>query len=1290
MRFLFLTMDGNHGAALNEAANRLRREHKLDLQLLLFNATTLRNDQEWQQLAQEMKRADFVFGSMLFGEELVRPLQQMLSESEAPTAIITSNPTLIRCTRLGKFVLKQKEEADEEPGLLKRWMNKFRPQKGHGETKRQLALLRNVGKIMKYIPGKARDLHTYIAIHDYWMHSSPENLYRMICLLIDRYIPGYHGRLTVDDPIFYPDAAIYHPDAPAPFTSVADYQAWRKSRGLYRNGDSSGTVGILSMRTVVLSGNTAHLDALVRSLEARNLEPRVAYSSGLDFRPAIEKFYTAADPNAKHKGTTVPSTQADVDLLLNGAGFSLVGGMAESRPDEARVALEALNVGYLDLIPLAFQRVEDWHSNDVGLTPMQMAMNIAIPELDGAAEPLVYGGPTAGSDKFVALQPQIEIAANRVARRVNLHRKSNAEKKIAVVLFNFPPNLGNVGTAAYLDVFGSLHRLLTELRTQGYAVEVPATPEELRHAVVDYNAMQYGTDGNVGAFLSLAEYRDLFPDYVDIEKFWGYAPGNFLNDGQRFFILGKQFGNIFVGIQPSFGYERDPMRLLMAKDAAPHHGFAAFYTWLQQRFGADAVIHFGTHGALEFMPGKQAGMSELCWPTRLLGHLPNFYYYSVNNPSEATIAKRRGAATTVSYMVPPLQQAGLYKGLRLLKDSIDSYRTRATPQLLDDIHTQAEKLGITVDVPMPVIHGTVLNGETEAAGVYVAALAHELILVEQRMIPMGLHVLGATPDNEELVDILTLVATFTRPPHPTQRNTTLPPLQELIAKGCGWDYASLRDSIKTAPVAQERWEKLNTICHEAMGHFMAAFAVDPENMTRVDSYLQQVAHLQPGLLVNLWRYLADLLTRLRQENEVAGLMRALSGGYIAPSPGNDVVRNAAVVPTGRNIHGLDPFNVPTPAAHATGAELVRTLLARLTAEQGAIPETIALVLWGTDNLKSECEGVAQALALVGARAVVDELGKVSDVELISLAELGHPRIDVVITVSGIFRDLLHHQMNLLDKAVRMAAAADEPIEFNFVRKHSQAHAVELGVNGYEAATRVFANAPGHYGANVNHLVESSNWESEDELSEMFLARKSFAYDARGEWRDARKVMECSLATVNATFQNIDSFEIGISDVDHYYEYLGGVTKTVEKLRGERPPVLVADAISLNGRLSSLEQMVRLESRAKLLNPKWFEAMLAHGYEGVSEIETRVSNTYGWSATANAVEGWIYQDISETFLLDEAMRRRLSEANPHATAGIARRLLEANGRGFWDANEETLEQLRSIYGELEDRMEGIYT
>lgn len=1317
MHFVFITMDGTHGVALREATTLLARAHNLDIQLHLYNFTSLRTPEDWQRLAKDAARADFIFGARLFGEEYVRPLSQVLSQVQCPICVITSNPTLIRHTRLGKFALHPHEEG-QQPGLLQQFASKFRPKGGAGEIQRQLAILRNIGKVLKHIPGKARDVHTYIAVHQYWLHSSPANLSRMLCLLIERYIPGYKGRLPVEDPLLYPDLAITHPDAPEPFTDVASYEKWlhsrRKGQGRMAPRTDQGCVGLLSLRTVVLSGNTAHLDALTRALEARGIEVRMVYSSGLDFRPALERFFltnqkksrrgllgvatafaaeAAEAQSTKRKASSGEhKRQSTIDLLINGTGFSLVGGPAESRPDEARVVLEALDVGFLDMFPLAMQRVEDWQNDDTGLNPLHLTMNVAIPELDGAVEPLVIGGPTAGNDTCLPIPEQIDLAARRIAKRVALHRKPNAEKKVALIIFNFPPNLGNIGTAAYLDVFGSLHRLMSELQAAGYTLDLPENSDALRRVVVEGNALVHGTTGNVAARLPVADYLRLFPAYRDIEPFWGRVPGEFLNDGKHFFILGQQFGNVFVGIQPGFGYERDPMRLLMAKDAAPHHGFAAFYTWIEHVFGADAVVHMGTHGALEFMPGKQAGLTTKCWPTRLLGGLPNIYYYSVNNPSEGTIARRRSAATLISYMVPPLQQAGLYKGLRLLKESVDRYRQHPSDELLDDIRVQAMRLGIGGQASGDGKPGVVPDArfpepDSRSPEEEVAALAHELIQIEQRMIPMGLHMLGQAPSESELVDMLALVATFAQP------DPNLQPLPRLIASGLGWNYEWLRENLKLDRTAQERWERIDTICREAIRLFVTererhSYSVCPTPQPSVHTYLQQTAHIKPGTLDKLWAFLDDLLTRIVSDQEVDGLLRALRGGYIPASPGSDVVRNPAVVPTGRNIYALDPFRVPSAMAQEAGVRLTNEMLDRLSIEQGALPETIAVVLWGIDNLKSDGEGVAQVLALLGAQVVLDELGKATDVALIPLDKLGRPRIDVVVTVSGIFRDLLHHQMILLDKAVHLAALADEPVELNFVRKHALAQSAELGTSLEDAATRIFANAPGSYGANVNHLVDSGTWEDEQQLSDTFLSRKSFSYNPSGQWRDSRAIMEKALATVDATFQNIDSFEVGISDIDYYYESLGGVTKSVEVLSGKRPPVMVADAVSATSRLSSLEQMVRLETRAKLLNPKWYEAMLSHGCEGVREIEARVSNTYGWSVTTKAVEDWVYQSVADTFLLDEEMRNRMAQLNPHAVSAMTGRLLEANARGLWEADESTIEALHAIYADLEDQLEGV--
>jgi magnesium chelatase subunit H len=1335
MRIIFLTMDGNHAAALHAAAARLRDEHGIAMTASCYDAAALHDEVGWQRLERDLKGAAFVFGARLFGEEYVRPLERLLAAASCPVLVITSNPALIRQTRIGKFSLAAKEEQAGAGGMLRQWAKKLRPQGGAGEARRQLAVLRNLGKVLKLIPGKARDLYTYIVAHQYWTNSSPENIYRLLCLLVEAYVPGHKGKLPVLDPISYPEQALIHPDAPAPFEKLADYEKWQRQRTAEqknkRTGEQksaskqarnaqpsalspqpSGSVGILAMRTVALSGNTAHLDALVRALEARGIEARMAYASGLDMRPAIEAFFTEAPSRQRALTPHASRSHASVDLLINASGFALVGGPAESRPAEARKALTALDVGYLAPIPLAFQRIEDWRKDWSGLIPVQAALSVAVPELEGASDPLIYGGPTAAGDGCVPAPAEVELIADRIASRVALRRTPNAEKKIALVLFSFPPNLGNIGTAAYLDVFRSLHGLLTALRDEGYSVEVPADAEALRQLIVGGNALAHGADANVAATLSVEDYRRLFPAFSEIEPCWGAAPGELLSDGRRLRILGRQLGNVFIGVQPPFGYERDPMRMLMARDAAPNHAFAAFYTWLRHSFGANAVVHVGTHGALEFMPGRQVGMGADDWPSRLIGSLPNFYLYSVNNPSEAAIAKRRSAATLVSYLVPPLQQAGLYKGLRQLKDSIDAYRQRPDAGLLESIREMAEKLGLGVEGPrregeeetrrqgdkettfgsnghlpvsqspgLPVSRSPGLPGSQAADETYLAHLAHELLQVEERMIPAGLHVFGKPPATAELVDLLALTATFQRF-KVAGGEVSLP---ELVARGLGIDYAALRERVSGDLEAQAQWRQIEQIGKEAITRLVA----ESDGAHAAERYLHEAARIAPGTLAPLWSFLSDLLARLRTSNELEGLLHGLEGGFVRPSPSNDIVRDPSVVPTGRNVYSLDPARAPSAMAVEKAARLADELLLRAASDTGAIPESVAVVLWGSDNLKSDCEGVAQVLALMGARPVPDELGNISDVALVPLAELGRPRVDVVVTVSGIFRDLLGNQMRLIDKAAHLAASADEPEEANAVRRHALAASAELGVSLEQASMRVFANAPGSYGAHVNHMVESGAWEDDGQLADTFLSRKGFTLGKGGEWSDSRPLLERALSTVDVSFQNIDSFEVGISDIDTYYESLGGVAKSIERLSGKAPTVLVADAVSAGAsRVGSLGQMVRLETRAKLLNPKWYEAMLAHGYEGAREIEARVNNTYGWSATTNSVEGWVYQGVAETYVLDEAMRERLARLNPHAAAGMVRRLLEANGRGFWDADEATLEQLRDVYEDLEDRLEGV--
>ncbi len=531
----------------------------------------------------------------------------------------------------------------------------------------------------------------------------------------------------------------------------------------------------------------------------------------------------------------------------------------------------------------------------------------------------------------------------------------------------------------------------------------------------------------------------------------------------------------------------------------------------------------------------------------------------------------------------------------------------------------------------------------------VFALYEQLVEIEQRLIPTGLHVFGRPSSAGEKTDLLKMIASFDRPETGAR---ALP--EELLADAVQEFLANGAD----AAVA-----------------FLEQKGLSSETTRPVFALLETVT------------------TKLQTNNEIDSLVRALRGEFIEPGPGADIIQNPDILPTGRNTHAINPYGVPSAAAYTRSEAVANSLLERYKNENGRYPEAMALVLWGLDNIKTQGEGVAQALWLLGTRPVRDALNRTTSVEAIPLAEIGRPRIDVVMTVSGIFRDLFSPTVQLLDKAVRLVAQLDEPFELNYVRKHVLQQVEEDRCDVDDAAVRVFSNAPGNYGTNVNFMVMDSQWDREETLGDLFVTRKCFAYgrDSKGrafEGREARVAMDRALSRVEATYQNIDTFEIGLTDVDHYFEYLGGVSKAVEKRAKSRPAIYLSDSLSREVKIRSLEETVRLETRAKTLNPKWYEGMLKHGFRGVAEIENHVSNTFGWSATADAVDDWVYTEVANTFLFDEQMLERLRELNPHSAHSLAQRLLEANGRGYWEVDDGVVDRLREISRNLEDQLEGV--
>ncbi|MBC7520496.1 MAG: magnesium chelatase subunit H [Sandarakinorhabdus sp.] len=1208
VRVVIITLDNHLSGAIERARSRFDREQP-GISIGFHAAADWEDPAKLDAALADIAAGDIIVTSMIFLEDQIRAIKPALeARREACDAMVNlmSASEIVKLTRMGDY------RMDAPPKGPLGWLKKLRGSSKSGAPNSgaaQMAVLRRLPKLLKFVPGTAQDVRAYFLTLQYWLAGSDDNAFSMVRALVDRYADGprrsLRGVARVEAPHEYPDIGLYHPDLPDRIsTQLADLK-FRK--------DARGTIGLVLLRSYVLGKDANHYDGVIRALEARGLNVIPAFAGGLDARPAMEELF-------------LKDGKATVDAVINLTGFSLVGGPAYNDSAAAEAALAVIDRPYIAAHPVEFQSLQAWGANRQGLLPMESTIMIAIPELDGGTTPMVFGGRSDGSDSACtgcargctwatggqvrAMQScpeRAEALAARMVKLSELRASREAERRIGIVLFNFPPNGGAAGTAQFLAVFESLHATLKRLKSEGYDVEVPADADAVRDRVLNGNAGRYGMEANVHAHVSAETIVAREPSLAEIEAEWGPAPGKLQADGQSVFILGAQFGNVFIGIQPALGYEGDPMRLLFEGRFAPTHAFMAFYRWLREDFKAHAVLHFGTHGSLEFMPGKQTGLTAKCWPERLIGDLPNIYLYAANNPSEGVLAKRRSAATLVSYLTPALTNSGVYKGLADLKASVDRWRS-ADPE--------SGELGALAEVIAEQAAALDLDGAD------VPALAAKLYEIERELIPQGLHVAGQAASPEERIDMLAAVA--------SAREADVPRavIEAIVAGSARID----------TPILKE---------------------------------------------------LAALNTALATNHEMDGLVQALKGGYVRPVAGGDILRTPEILPTGRNIHGFDPYRLPSAFAVRDGFAQAQRLLDRSLADSGRLPESVAVVLWGTDNLKSEGAQLAQAMALIGARPHFDSYNRLAGAELIPLAELGRPRIDVVVTLSGVFRDLLPLQTRMLAQAALLASAADEPDDMNFVRKHSLAHAAEHGCDLETAALRVYSNAEGAYGANVNLLIDSSGWTDPDELADCYERQKGYAYGVKGDPVRQAGLLASALKTVDCAYQNLESVELGITTIDQYVDTLGGISRAITRAKGgETAPVYIGDQTQGSGKIRSLQEQVALETRTRILNPVWTEGQLRYGYEGVRQIEAAVTTTMGWSATTGEVDPWVYQRITETYVLDEAMRDRIAAMNPRAAAKVANRLIEASERKYWAPDAATLAALYAATDAIEDALEGV--
>lgn len=1233
-------------ADLYRQAAQMARSRCPDLEIAVFSDRDLVSQPE--AIAAALAGADVFFASLLFDYDQVQWLRERVQE--IPTRLVFESALeLMSLTRLGQFVLGDKPKGMPKP--VKFILDKFGSGREEDKLAGYLSFLKVGPKLLKYIPlKKVQDLRNWLVIYGYWNAGGSENVAAMLWFLADRYLGLTVGEIPAA--IETPNVGLLHPDHSGYFESPRAYWDWYQGRLTPEERDRP-VVGLLLYRKHVIT-HQPYIPQLIRHFEAAGLSPLPIFINGVEGHVAVRDLMTSAHEQAQRDRGVVecPSLSAEavaVDAIVSTIGFPLVGGPAGSmeagrQVEVAKRILSAKNVPYTVAAPLLIQDIHSWTRQGVG--GLQSVVLYALPELDGAIDPVPLGGLVG--DQIYLVPERVKRLTGRVHQWVALRRKPPAQRKIAVILYGFPPGYGATGTAALLNVPKSLLRFLQGLRDQGYTVgDLPETGEALIDQVRSADEA-YG--GQMPAHVDFEHDPVTTVPIRRLEKWLGYllarriekqwrslADSGIRTLADRYLLGGVQLGNVWIGVQPPLGLSGDPMRLMFERDLTPHPQYAAFYQWLQREFQADAVVHFGMHGTVEWLPGSPLGNTGYSWPDILLGNLPHLYLYAANNPSESILAKRRGYGVLISHNVPPYGRAGLYKELVALRDLIAEYREDPVKNavLREAIVKKISDTGLDADCPMPEAKklGMSLTPETarmfsaEAFGRYFAQLYEYLQVLENRLFSSGLHVLGEPPNPEALESYLG--AYF---------GERLPEtLVTAIAQGC--DRAEL-----------ERRFTLNG---------SAAAATEA---------------LQ----------IRDLLAQ--NTDELTNLLRGLNGEYIPPAPGGDLLRDGpGVLPTGRNIHALDPYRMPSPAAYERGRAIARQIIEQHRAEHGSDPETVAVMLWGLDAIKTKGESLGILLELVGAAPLKEGTGRIVRYELLPLAELDHPRIDVLANLSGIFRDSFGNLIELLDDLFRRAAEADEPEAQNFIRKH----ALALQAQGIDnASARLFSNPAGDFGSLVNDRVTDANWESGDELGKTWRDRNAFSYGRRDRGQARPEVLETLLKSTDRIVQQIDSVEYGLTDIQEYYANTGGLKKAAEMGQGRKVTASFVESFSQDTTPRKLEDLLRMEYRTKLLNPKWAEAMAVQGSGGVYEISQRMTALIGWAGTTDFKDNWVYDQAAETYALDPEMAQRLRQANPEAFRNIVGRMLEAHGRDFWHPAAGTLDRLRDLYELTDEELEGV--
>lgn len=1099
---------------------------------------------------------------------------------------------------------------------------------------------------------------------------------------------------SYDLPQELPWTGIYHPD----FSEALTLETYQKN---IFNVDKP-TIGILFPRDVWVWGSTQAYELIVRKIEEKGYNALAFFSHWTrDDVQGIPGFEDNFHKYCIWQGKVI------ISALINCMWFSLTVG----RPLHDKNFLQTIGVPILHGETL-LNDIEDWWDSPFGLNQNELHANVVMPEFDG----VIHGIPIVGRKKAkasgeITMLPipfGIDLLVGRAIKWARLSQKNNKEKKVAIIFHNYPPSNFNIGTAMALDSIRSVEVLLQTLQKAGY--NIGQTPIELGSIIKmltagvtnDRNYCGEEKLAQCANRYSVRDYKQWFAQLADnvrmkMEEDWGSAPGDVFVDDDSLIIPGMALGNIFISVQPPRGFGEDPNKVYHSADVAPTHHYLAYYEWIRSVFGADAVVHVGTHGSLEWLPGKSTGLSEKCYPLLAIGDLPNIYPYLITIICEGIQAKRRAAAVIIDHLPAPTSNSGLYGSLKELEILIDDYyhyKDASDQQLIvteDLIRTKVREAELESELGLQ---------STANFNEYLVKVHGYLNLIQESQTRVGLHVLGKAPENDLLIEYLLAMTKVD--------NGKVNGLPYIIAEILGYDYNYLCENRGSINQEDNRsFGKIIETIRELSICLVKQLAAYDFIKCDEEIWLNifggyEISKEDKNKLTKICRFINEELYQklLLTTNEITNILNALNGKYIEPGPsGAPTCGMPDVLPTGRNFYGVDPRALPSRTAWLIGRELGDKVIERFIADEGHYPERIGMVFWSGNNMRTKGQCIAEFLYLLGVEPIWQASnGRVTGVKVIPVKELKRPRIDVTARISGMYRDSLPNTIDLIDEAVEAVLCLNETSEENYIIKHYLEECGELVANGENeedakeyAKIRLFGSQPGTYGAGVNLALENKNWESIDDLQDIYVKWGGYGYSKTIKGHFLPKLFTKQLETIEATIKNEDNYEVNMLESDDYNAFHGGMIAAVKSLSGKQPRSYCGDTSnSAKVEVRSLQEETKLLYRTEVLNPKFIEGMKNHGYKGAADLASVVSHSFQWDATSNIIDDWMYDELAASYALDKKMQDWMKEVNPWALQRIAEILLEAEQRGLWNASLSTKNELVKLFlsmeGELEERGE----